>query len=130
MMTTQYMLSPGCNQVLLCRTPIDNTLHCFDFKEGIWIAVDAKGTAPAPRVGHTATSKGSALFIFGGRTGLSLAAMCAFLSMNSHIASLPLGGYRFCLQLGILPDRRSRIGDVLQVLRMQLCQSEMTGTCI
>ena len=130
MMTMQYLLNPGCNQVFTCRTPIDNTLHCFDFEEGIWIAVDAKGTAPAPRVGHTATSIGSALFIFGGRTGLSLAAMCAFLSMNPHIASLLLGGYRFCLQLGILPDLRFCRGDILQVLRMLLCQSEMTGTCL
>eukprot|EP00128_Syssomonas_multiformis_P011289 Colp12_sorted_trinity150504_noHs@4348 len=48
-------------------TPVnDKKLYEFDTETSTWSVVNAKGTAPPPRLGHSMTQVGSRLFVFGG----------------------------------------------------------------
>lgn len=55
----------------LCRTPIDSVVTAYDLKTYHWTKIEATGSTPTPRVGHTAARVGNAFYIFGGRSGES-----------------------------------------------------------
>ena len=48
------------------RVPVDNNVHRIDISNGTYEVVTVTGDAPSARVGHTAASIGSDIYVFGG----------------------------------------------------------------
>ena len=53
------------------RTPINSDVHAYDVASGDWSVLRATGTAPEPRLAHSATvaDNTSRIYVFGGRSG-------------------------------------------------------------
>ena len=51
------------------RTPINSDIHAFNISTGEWAMQAPSGTAPGPRVAHTATAIDGQIYVFGGRSG-------------------------------------------------------------
>ncbi len=48
--------------------PVSNDLYAYDLETGNWSIAEVKGgSAPSPRLAHTAGAIGSKLYVYGGR---------------------------------------------------------------
>ena len=54
------------------RTADDNDTYCLDVEEGKWTRVEVTGPKPSPRFGHCAAFVDDKLYVFGGRTGITM----------------------------------------------------------
>lgn len=55
------------------RSPLPAEVCAFDLEQQRWTALPAAGEQPCPILGHSTTSVGASLFVFGGRTGTQVA---------------------------------------------------------
>lgn len=55
------------------RLPLAAEVCAFDLEHQRWTALPASGEQPCPILGHSTTTIGASLFVFGGRTGTQVA---------------------------------------------------------
>lgn len=64
--TRLYVFGGGVDS----SNPIQDTaMYCYDTTKNFWAVISKGENGPSPRIGHTITSVGSKLYIFGGMNG-------------------------------------------------------------
>ena len=54
------------------RVPVDNDMYVYDTAAECWSNVENNGNAPCPRIAHSSAVVGDHIYIFGGRTGITM----------------------------------------------------------